>query len=77
MLYVLLSFICWIEIYPLDSVICPGTHLSGAFLVGDHSLSSPDLNVCFMGDNVRRNWMLVTLIGERDNHIDFSFDFMV
>ena len=46
-------------------------------LVGDHSLSSPDLNVCFMGDNVRRNWMLVTLIGERDNHIDFSFDFMV
>ena len=50
---------------------------SGAFLVGDHSLSSPDLNVCFMGDNVRRNWMLVSLIGERDNHIDFSFDFMV
>ena len=77
MLYVLLSLIYRIEIYPLDCVSAFHTTGSGAFLVGDHSLSSPDLNVCFMGDDVRRNWMLVTLIGERDNHIDFSFDFMV
>ena len=48
MLYVLLSLICWIVIYPLDSIICPLYNWTLVFKLGFFILVTLIFFKCFL-----------------------------
>ena len=60
-------------LYTFPKVLIRRVFQSRASLVGNHFLYSHDLNVWFRWDIVRRNWILITLKGQRVKYPDFNF----